>query len=126
MLGATLDLLDEGVAVLDTNAFVVYWNETAAALTGHMRMNVLSRRCPVDLYKVVEDHRCADGPCDCTGSAATQKAAAAKEYTGPRYSGQMYMQKSISLDPANAAEQEEARRGVPVEIKHHLGHTLPA
>lgn len=126
MLGAALDLLDEGVAVLDTSAFVVYWNDAAAALTGHMRMNVLSRRCPVDLYKVVEDHRCSDGPCDCTGAAATQRTAAAKEYDGPRYSGQMYVQKSVSLDPAVAADPEEAGRGVPVDIKHHLGHTLRA
>ncbi len=132
MLGATLDLLDEGVAVLDTVSRVIYWNTAAATLTGHLRMNLLSRPCPSDLYKVAEDHRCAVDPCEC-GAAPTfaeksvaEKSAAVKDYVGPKYSGQMYVQKGISFDPSSPNAQAEANRGVLVTMKHHLGHTLPA
>ena len=125
MLGATLDLQDEGVAVLDTRSLIVYWNDAATVLTGYLRMNLLSRPCPADLYKVTEDHRCAGDVCDCgAGPMSAEKSSAVKEYAGPKYSGQMYVQKGISFDPSSAPG--EAARGVPVALKHHLGHTLPA
>ncbi len=127
MLGATLDLLDEGVAVLDTVSRVVYWNTAAATLTGYLRMNLLSRPCPSDLYKLAEDHRCAVDPCDCgTAPSLTEKSVAVKDYMGPKYSGQMYVQKGISFDPSSPDAQAEANHGVLVTMKHHLGHTLPA
>ena len=132
MLGATLDLLDEGVAVLDTVSRVVYWNTAAATLTGHLRMNLLSRPCPSDLYKVAEDHRCSASACDCGAPVSLvekslgEKSAAVKEYIGPKYSGQMYVQKGISFDPSSPSAQAEGNRGVLVTMKHHLGHTLPA
>ena len=34
MLEATLDLMDEGVAILDEQSEVLFWNEAAAAITG--------------------------------------------------------------------------------------------
>ncbi len=132
MLGATLDLLDEGVAVLDSYSRVIYWNTAAATLTGHLRMNLLSRPFPPDLYKVNEDHRCVGDACDCgappssVDKSASEKSAAVKDYAGPKYSGQMYVQKGISFDPSTPAGQAEANRGVLVTMKHHLGHTLPA
>ncbi len=132
MLGAALDLLDEGVVVLDTLSRVVYWNAAATMLTGCLRMNLLSRPCPPDLYKVAEDHLCIANPCLCevepsfSERAVAEKSAAVKEYTGPKYSGQMYVQKGISFDPSEAPEQPGAERGVLVHIKHHLGHVLPA
>lgn len=132
MLGATLDLLDEGVAVLDSYSRVVYWNTAAATLTGHLRINLLSRPCPSDLYKLNDDHRCTGDACECGAApssvdkSAAQKSAAVKDYAGPKYSGQMYVQKGISFDPASPAGQEEANRGILVTMKHHLGHTLPA
>lgn len=131
MLGATLDLLDEGVAVLDTQSRVVYWNAAAAALTGYLRMNLLSRTCPADLYTIAEDHNCEGDMCHCgTQSSSTEqtvaeKAAAMKDYAGPKYSGQMYVQKGISFEP-DATGQSETNRGVLVTMKHHLGHSLPA
>jgi diguanylate cyclase (GGDEF)-like protein len=132
MLGATLDLLDEGVAVLDSQSRIVFWNTAASELTGYQRMHVLSRPCPTDLYKVAEDHLCIDNPCVCaveppfSERAAAEKSAAVREYTGPKYSGQMYVQKGISFEPSEAPEQPGATRGVRVEMKHQLGHTLPA
>jgi len=132
MLGATLDLLDEGVAVLDSQSRVVFWNNAAAELTGHQRMHLLSRPCPADLYKVAEDHLCIDNPCVCaveppfSERAAAEKSAAVKEYSGPKYSGQMYVQKGITFEPSEAPELPGAARGVRVDMKHQLGHTLPA
>jgi len=122
MLGATLDALDECIAVLDTRSCVIYWNDAAAEFTGHLRMNLLSRPCPSDLYKVSDDHRCVDDGCEC----GTGRGVSMHEYSGPKYSGQMYQQKSITLDPARAAEQAELKRGVHVIMRHHLGHSLPA
>ncbi len=123
MLGATLDALDDCIAVLDVRSHVVYWNDAAAEFTGHLRMNLLSRPCPSDLYKVAEDHRCADDGCECGTPSSTAGPASMHGYTGPRYSGQMYKQKSIALEPSAEAE---IKRGVLVTMKHHLGHTLPA
>jgi len=122
MLGAALDLLDEGVAVLDTHTLVVYWNDAASALTGHRRMNLLSRPCPADLYRVSDDHRCSGDACEC----GVGSPIAAKDYSGPRYSGQIYIQRSILGDPSSGSEPAEAGRGVLVAMRHHLGHTLPA
>lgn len=132
MLGAALDLLDEGIAVLDMHSRVVYWNAAAATLTGYLRMNLLSRPCPVDLYKVTEDHHFIVGSCECGAppspvkKAVEEKTAALKDYSGPRYSGQVYVQKGVSFDAATFGPQGEATRGVLVSLKHHLGHTLPA
>jgi len=131
MVGATLDLLDEGVVVLDILSRVVYWNSAATMLTGYLRMNLLSRPCPSDLYKVAEDHLCVANPCVCgvepsfSERSVAEKSAAVKEYAGPKYSGQMYVQKGISFDPSESPEQTGADRGVLVHMKHHLGHTLP-
>ena len=132
MLGATLDLLDEGVAVLDTASRVVYWNAAAATLTGRLRMNLLSRPCPSDLYIVADDHLCIANPCVCAAQpsfserAVAEKSAALKVYAGPRYSGQMYVQKGISFGPESASEQSGATHSVLVNMRHHLGHTIPA
>jgi diguanylate cyclase (GGDEF)-like protein/PAS domain S-box-containing protein len=56
-LEATLDLLDEGVAILDEQSHVTFWNKAAAALTGHPTEEMISRPCPEDLYRVDEQHR---------------------------------------------------------------------
>lgn len=52
MLEATLDLLDEGVAVLDLQSKVVFWNRAAEVLTGRLRADLLSRVLPSELYWV--------------------------------------------------------------------------
>jgi len=115
MLGATLDLLEEGVAVLDPNSIVIYWNDAAAALTGYRPMDILSRRIPPELYELHEHHLlcgCPDPP-----------HHPIERYTGPPYSGQLYNQKSLA-DVMSATN--ESGKPVLVTIRHHLGHTLPA
>lgn len=77
MLGAALDLLDDGVAVLDALSRVVYWNAAAAALTGHLRMDLLSRSCPSDLYQVAEKSGAlpSSSPASDSELAATHRSA---------------------------------------------------
>lgn len=58
MLEATLDLIDGGVAILDDCSNVLFWNKAAATLTGYPAEDMISRRCPNDLYRVDEEHRC--------------------------------------------------------------------
>jgi diguanylate cyclase (GGDEF)-like protein/PAS domain S-box-containing protein len=55
LLEATLDLIDEGIAVLDQDASVVFWNEAAAALTGYRAEDVVQHPCPPLLYRVESD-----------------------------------------------------------------------
>lgn len=117
MLGAALDLLDEGVAVLDPASKVIHWNDAAAELTGYRRMNLLSRPCPANLYSVHDTH--GQG-----GSAAVPPSAT--DYSGPVYSGQIYLQKSISTLVAGPSEPQDRAKASLVLMRHHLGHTFPA
>jgi diguanylate cyclase (GGDEF)-like protein/PAS domain S-box-containing protein len=57
MLESTLNLLDEGVAILDDRSNVVFWNLAAATLTGYSAQDVTSRPCPRELYRVDAEHR---------------------------------------------------------------------
>ena len=57
MLEATLDLMDEGVAILDEQSTVLFWNKAAAALTGRPSEEMIAQACPEDLYRVDEQHR---------------------------------------------------------------------
>jgi diguanylate cyclase (GGDEF)-like protein len=117
MLGATLDLLDEGVALLDVNSLVVYWNDAAAALTGHRRMDLLSRTCPADLYQIAEAHGTRTVP----GTASPSREG----YDGPRYSGQLYIQKHLVNGRPEGDTEDEPAKPLLVQMKHHLGHSFP-
>ena len=61
MLEATLDLMDEGVAILDEHSDVLFWNKAAAALTGHPPEDIVARQCPEDLYRINEEHQTRAG-----------------------------------------------------------------
>jgi diguanylate cyclase (GGDEF)-like protein/PAS domain S-box-containing protein len=52
MLEAALDTLDEGIAVLDDESRVLFWNNAAAAITGYHRADMIARIVPPDLYQV--------------------------------------------------------------------------
>jgi diguanylate cyclase (GGDEF)-like protein len=57
MLEATLDLVDGGIAILDGQSNVVFWNDAAYTLTGYLARDVVSRPCPEHLYSVDEEHQ---------------------------------------------------------------------
>ena len=64
MLEATLNVMDEGVAILDEHEGVLFWNKAAAALTGYQAEELLGQRCPTHLYQVDEEHRSIVDPDD--------------------------------------------------------------
>src|ERR1700722_9530716 len=97
MLATALDLLDEGVAVLDERSNVVFWNRAAAELTGHLSQTMLSRPCPAELYRV--NARSLPG----TGAAA-----------------------GWTLAPADPADDGFLLTPALVTLRHRLGHLLPA
>jgi len=61
MLEATLDLMDEGVVILDEKSNIVFWNKAASTLTGYPAGDLLFRPCPDDLYLVDQEHRIKAG-----------------------------------------------------------------
>ena len=52
---ATLNLMEEGVAILDEGSQVVFWNRAAASLTGYSAEEMNWRRCPENLYRVDQE-----------------------------------------------------------------------
>jgi hypothetical protein len=100
MRAAALDLLEEGVAVLDERSNVVFWNRAAAELTGHLGATMLSRPCPPELYRV-----------DARSGTGAGKSAAAAGWA------------SASADPV---DEEFLLAPALVTLRHRLGHVLPA
>lgn len=109
MLEAALDLLDEGVAVLDERSNVVFWNRAAAALTGYQGVSMLSRPCPAELYQVDTEHR--------------QRAEAARNAEGEAAAGYSVGRTTTA---AQGLGEDFLDRPTLVAIRHHLGHRLPA
>jgi diguanylate cyclase (GGDEF)-like protein len=118
ILEAALDLMDQGVAVLDAGSNVLFWNQAAASLTGFRRADMLSRKVPADLYCVDELHQ------ERTGAALEQRergdggdvgfaGAIAGYANGPR---------------KQSSEEDVAHEDRPtlVTMRHHFGHTVPA
>jgi diguanylate cyclase (GGDEF)-like protein len=52
ILEAALSTLEEGIAVLDGESRVLFWNPTAAAITGYTSIELLSRSLPVNFYQL--------------------------------------------------------------------------
>jgi diguanylate cyclase (GGDEF)-like protein/PAS domain S-box-containing protein len=71
LLEATLDSLPEGIAILDEECHVVFWNHAAEAITGHTGLDVVGRPVPEALKPLLE--RCA-APMDAEPDADAQPA----------------------------------------------------
>ena len=52
ILEAALSTLEEGIAVLDGESRVLFWNPTAAAITGYTSVDLLSRSLPMNFYQL--------------------------------------------------------------------------
>jgi len=116
LLEATLDLLEEGIAVLDGRGHVVLWNHAAEELTGYNRALLLSRPLPADLYQVNEEHvQLADA-----AVAAQARGAEA----GGGFGGAVVGYSGAGI--GTAAQGEFLDRSTPVTMRHNLGHELPA
>jgi diguanylate cyclase (GGDEF)-like protein len=121
MLEAAMDLMDEGVAVLNKESKILFWNKAAAALTGHSPEDLVSRLCPEALYSVDEQHRnrVARGTGGCRNGGQVHATAAGLGW-------------DVNEDP-NRRPTLEARPEIDnsldgptlVSMNHKLGHCVP-
>lgn len=120
MLEATLDLMDEGVAILDEKSNVVFWNKAAAALTGYPAGDLIFRRCPDDLYRIDEKHRSR------VGSSAE---AEVRGHQGDRAGefGETLAAHSNGPTESQAEPDSNDLMQYPtlVSMGHRLGHLVP-
>ena len=121
MLEATLDFIDEGIAILDDQSNVLFWNKAATDLTGHRAQDLLLRRCPEGLYRIDEEHRSRVAEVRRRGAAADTDNHPAKVTWTP------------ALPTALLALEDEPKRDCSdllqlptlVSLGHKLGHTVP-
>lgn len=115
MLEATLDLMEEGIAVLDEQLKVVHWNQAATALTGYTAQDMICRPCPEGLFRVDQQHRDK-----VVASAEAELKAGWAEGAG--VSG-------LSVSQPTAEQSQSAdpflERLTLVSIHHKLGHAVP-
>jgi diguanylate cyclase (GGDEF)-like protein/PAS domain S-box-containing protein len=56
LLAVVLDAMEEGIAVLDDESRVLFWNPAAAAMTGYRGADLLARPLPGDFYTMDRHH----------------------------------------------------------------------
>ncbi len=124
MLEATLDLIDGGVAILDDCSNVLFWNKAAAALTGYLARDMISKRFPDSLYRVDDEHGIRTGagvggfrhgiPVNANSRPAVNPAACTVG-TG------------LSNAGLECEVENDARLQCPtlVLMSHKLGHSIP-
>jgi diguanylate cyclase (GGDEF)-like protein len=115
MLEATLDLMEEGIAVLDEQSKVVHWNKAAAVLTGYTAQDLICRPCPDDLFRADQQHR---GKVVASAEADLKAGLA----DGSRVSGP-----SLIQPPAEQTQSADPfmERLTLVSMHHKLGHQVP-
>ncbi|HEX4649859.1 MAG TPA: PAS domain-containing protein, partial [Granulicella sp.] len=118
MLAAALDLLEEGVVVLDLHANVVLWNRAAAELTGYLSPTMLSRPCPEELYRVDADAWSLPKP---GAEGATTVAGFGWAVAG--FGGAVAGWTSAAPE---AEDKGFLLTPALVTLRHRLGHVLPA
>jgi diguanylate cyclase (GGDEF)-like protein len=100
LLERALGVLEEGIAVLDGQSRVVFWNAAAEAVTGHTGAELLARPLPIGFYQmnVAQD------------------------------SGHSVMQIPVMqiLDSNSGQETGWVDRPALVHLRHRQGHGLPA
>ncbi len=124
MLEATLNLMDEGVAILDEHSNVLFWNKAATALTGHPPEDVVARRCPEDLYRVDEEHLTRAGVSTRTCKRNIPvKTASGFGWTYSAYSDLPQLSEADSQD--DDAGNNPLYTPTLVSMSHKLGHSVP-
>jgi diguanylate cyclase (GGDEF)-like protein len=118
MLEATLDLVGGGIAILDDQSNVIFWNNAATALTGYRAQDVISRPCPQHLYSVDEEHRGR-----VTSGTVLSHQNAPKHLSGLPF----YAPIACLEDPIEDSEENCNTLQCPtlVSLTHRLGHSVP-
>ena len=124
MLEATLDLMGEGVAILDEQSNVIFWNKAATALTGYLADDLICRRCPDDLYRIDEEHRSRVGlGAEARGRACQRNTAVGfGRPTAARFDGLAGLAARWDNDEQSDELLESATL---VSMGHKLGHLVP-
>ena len=107
VLIAALGVFDEGIAVLDSEARVLIWNPAAAAISGYLSADMLSRPLPKEAYEIDVHHLEAN------------RAEAERSYAELTL-----MERRTPGRPAGDTDRIE--RPLLVHIRHRQGHSLPA
>jgi diguanylate cyclase (GGDEF)-like protein len=120
LLEATLDLMDEGVAILDEASRVIFWNKAATALTGHLPGETVSRHCPANLYCVDEPHRSR------VALGADSCKRGGQEYVAAGF-GWAVTANSERWPTLEAPPEVDDPLQLPtlVSMSHKLGHSVP-
>jgi diguanylate cyclase (GGDEF)-like protein len=122
MLEATLDLMDEGVAILDEQSNVLFWNKTAAALTGHPPEELVARHFPEDLYRVDEEHQTRAGASAHACKRGMQMAGGF-DWASAAYGGRSQI---AATDPEfDDASDSALYSPTLVSLSHRLGYSVP-
>ena len=124
MLEATLDLIEEGVVVLDEQSKIVYWNRAANRLTGYTAEELMGARCPEDLYCINEQHRNQVG--SKAGLNEVELPLGLMGFSGA-IAGYSYRTPLVDAEVESEAESVQAKSPSQlVALRHKQGHTVPA
>lgn len=122
MLEAALDLVDGGVAILDRQMNVAFWNKSAAMLTGYPAQDVIFQPCPEGLCRTGEDHR--DHMVGAFRQSQQLDAFAVLGGTSARYADTG--RTALLEDPLLSTEEDDPQQSpIPVSLVHRLGHSVP-
>jgi diguanylate cyclase (GGDEF)-like protein len=125
MLEGTLDLMEEGVAVLDEQSNILFWNAAASSLTGYPAGDMICRRCPEDLYRVDEKHRNRVG----VNAEAGGRGGKVRPPVGFKWAVAGYTSREPLLENGTKSDAEREKllaRPTLVSMIHKMGHTVPA
>jgi diguanylate cyclase (GGDEF)-like protein/PAS domain S-box-containing protein len=105
ILSSALSELDEGIAVLDAESRVLFWNPAATAITGYASHDLLGRTLPPEAYRIEPNRQTLQQPR--SGSIADRAAQTVTDSRIPD-------------------SRSQDARPIHVELHHRQGHTLPA
>jgi diguanylate cyclase (GGDEF)-like protein len=123
MLEATLDLMDQGVAILDEQSNVLFWNKAAAELTGHPPEALVARPLPEDLYRIDEKHRTT---ASANGRACKRdiQVAGNSDWASAMYRDRPHI--ATANPDCDDATDEHLCLPTLVSLNHRLGHSVPS
>jgi diguanylate cyclase (GGDEF)-like protein len=118
MLESTLNLVEEGVVVLDEQSTILFWSGAAETLTGFTSREMLWQQCPPNLCRVDPGD---DSPPPDKSLQAVRGAGSASSSIDVLGMGTFYSDSTAS--ECEGADDESPRQ--LVSMLHKLGHTLP-
>ena len=110
LLEAALSELEEGIAVLDVESRVLFWNPAAAAISGYLSADLLSRSLPAGFYQIDPKHH--------------PSHHSSQEHNGGDEGDEFIPMNNpkASTNPSAASTE----RPMVIRLHHRQGHTLPA